>query len=114
MKIDIRLTGDYTEQELKSLYNWLRDSPEVRHQAEIELVPKALEQGAMGDTLDLISLVVASALQVPGIAGAIAAWRQTRRQRPPLVIESGDIKVVLGEADPEVAEKIVKALQERE
>ncbi|MEZ0077301.1 effector-associated constant component EACC1 [Planotetraspora sp. GP83] len=114
VQIDLRFLGDETDQELKSLYDWLLSDPDVRHHADVSLVPKAPDRGAMGDALDLISLVIASGLQLPGLAATIAAWRQTRRERPPMTIESGDIRVVLPEGDAEIAVKIVKALQGHE
>ncbi|WP_146607427.1 effector-associated constant component EACC1 [Spongiactinospora gelatinilytica] len=113
MQVNVRLSGDYADQEMKSLYAWLRNDQEVRPNATISLVHRPLEAGAMGDALDLISLVIASGLQLPGIVAAISAWRQTRRQRPMITIESGDTKVVVDDTDPEIAVKILKALNKK-
>ncbi|MGP3921111.1 hypothetical protein OHA25_13525 [Nonomuraea sp. NBC_00507] len=111
MSINIRIAGDHAEQELRSLYDWLRDEPNVRQHAEIRLVSKELNSDEMGDTLDLISLIVTSSLQVPTLVDVISGWIGTRRGRPKVTIERGEMRVEVSGTSAEEVVKILNAME---
>lgn len=115
MPINIRVDGAWADQELRSLYEWLLNEPDIRHDAEIQLVSSKPSDREMGDTLDLISLVVASSLQLPALGIAVSGWLKTRRHTEALIIECGDAKVVVPpDADPELVVRVLESLREED
>ncbi|MEU7004744.1 hypothetical protein [Nonomuraea sp. NPDC046570] len=72
------------------------------------------EPGEMGDTLDLIALLVTSSLQWPAFIEALSQWRGTRRHRPQVTIEHGGTTVVVSEAESELVVQILKAMKDHE
>lgn len=112
MTFNIRISGEHAERELRSLYDWLLREPDIRDHADVLLVTKELSPGKMGDALDLIALIVASGLQLPSLASALAGWRQTRRHQSQVTIERGGTTVLLPAADPELILKVLDALKD--
>ncbi|WP_433435097.1 effector-associated constant component EACC1 [Nonomuraea sp. CA-141351] len=110
MSINIRIDGEYAEQELRSLYDWLRNEPNIRQHAEIRLLSKELNPNEMGDTLDLISLIITSSLQLPTLADVVLGWMATRRRRPTVTIERGEMRVEVSGANMEEVVKILNAM----
>ncbi|MBF8185567.1 hypothetical protein ITP53_07420 [Nonomuraea sp. K274] len=114
MSINIRITGYKADQELRSLYAWLRDEPNVRQHANIRLLSREPQPDEMGDTLDLITLIVTSGLQLPGLADVIRGWLQTRRHKSTVIIEKGDLKIELSEATADDVVKILAATKDHD
>lgn len=112
MTISIRMYGDFADSELRSLYAWLLDEPEIRQQAEVRLDMQELEAGDMGTALDAITLVTTSAFALPGFVDVLRGWRDTRRRTPEITIERGDMKATFSEVDPEAVRKILQAISE--
>ncbi|MET7331683.1 hypothetical protein [Nonomuraea sp. NPDC005650] len=111
MSINIRIDGEYAERELRSLYDWLRDEPNVRQHAEICLVSKELNPNEMGDTLDLISLIITSSLQIPTLADVVLGWMATQRRQPKVTIERGGVRVEVSGASIDEVVKILNAME---
>jgi hypothetical protein len=110
MAINIRVAGADADQDLRSLYDWLREDPSIRHHAEVRLVSKELKADEMGDTLDLISLVITSSLQLPGLADVILGWISTRRRQPKVTIERSDNGAMRVEVTRASMDEVVKLL----
>ncbi|MEU4410604.1 hypothetical protein AB0F88_39385 [Streptosporangium sp. NPDC023963] len=113
MTINIRISGDQAEQELRSLYNWLLREPKILDYAEVYLVKKEPSPGKMGDTLDLIALIVTGGLQLPSLAISLAGWRNTRRRKFQVTIERGGATVTLPDADTELIVAVLDTLKDQ-
>ncbi len=111
MPIEIRVAGPSADQELASLYSWLREEPGVRRHARISLTAAEPLPGQMGAAFDIIQLVVDSGFQALNLALAYATWRSTRPVRPQVIIERGGTRLTLDDADPDTVDAIVRALQ---
>jgi hypothetical protein len=112
--LNIRVTGLGSDEELRSLYDWLLREPNIRQHAQVRLASKESRPGAMGDVLDLISLLVATGLQLPGLATSLTVWRSTRRRKLPLTIEKGDVTIIIPDGDAETALKMLEALMDED
>lgn len=115
MSIDIRIHGDAADDELRSLYEWLLSEPEILHHAHPKLVSKEPTGGEMGATLDVITLVTTSAIALPGMIDVIRTWHGTRRRKPQMTIERGDLKVTFSDidVDPHEITKILASTGEK-
>ncbi|MEO3858416.1 hypothetical protein [Acrocarpospora sp. B8E8] len=111
MKIRISITALEPEEELRSLYNWLRDEPVVRQNSHISLDGRELKPDEMGDTLDLITLVVTSGLQLPALIETISGWRATRRNQPTVILYRGDLRIEFTDTNIDEVLKILDALE---
>ncbi len=111
MAFKIRVSGQHAEQELRSLYAWLQDEPSVRRHAQISLVPEKPRPGELGAALKIIQLVIDSGFQAVNFALAYATWRDTRPSQPEITIETHDMRLTLDGADPDVVQKIVRAIE---
>ena len=97
--IEIKMSGHDAEEELRSLYAWLQDEPDVRRTAEMTLTAGAGKPGVgeMGAAIDVIQLVIGDGFQALNLALAYAAWRGTRAKHPAVTIEHAGTKVMLDE-----------------
>ncbi len=114
MEIRITMEGARADVEQRSLYKWLRDDRELRAVTGIALVGSGPEEpgaGAMGTTLDVVSLVLNSALQLSSLAVAIAAWRDAHRPRSRMVIERDGIRITLPDDRLDEAHVLLRALE---
>lgn len=115
MSIFIRVDGDgaaSADGELRSLYGWLLNEPEIRRHARVSLVSEEPEAGRMGAALEAVKLVVDSGFQAANLALAYAAWRAGRPSRSVVTIERDGTTVSLADADPDEIDKIVRLLGE--
>ncbi|QKW33335.1 hypothetical protein HUT06_04225 [Actinomadura sp. NAK00032] len=71
--------------------------------------PAAPVKGEMGTAFEVIKLVLESGFQVATFALSYVTWRGTRRTRPAITIERGDVSVSIDSDDPEI---IAQALRE--
>ncbi|MEW2353345.1 hypothetical protein [Spirillospora sp. NPDC029432] len=108
MLIKVRIDGRYADEELRSLYTWLRQEPEIRRNVELDLATEGPLEGKMGDGLDLITLAVTGTLAFPAFIHTIANWRHNRRREYQVTVEIGDKKVVVPDADKDLILKIVE------
>lgn len=110
--LNLRMIGQNSDQELRSLYEWLLNEHDLRPQLKVKLVHKEPGPGEMGDTLDLISMIIASTLALPGFIQAISEWRRTRRNRPQVVIERGETTVTISKANSDIVVDVLDAIQD--
>lgn len=110
--IYLRLEGDEAEGALRSLYAWLLNDRKVIENASVSLVSQPVKPGEMGASLDAVKLVVDNGFQTLNLALAYAAWRRTRRERPPISIEIRNTRTPLPGSDREVIDQIVRVLDE--
>jgi hypothetical protein len=96
--------------ELRSLQGWLRADPDVRRSAAVEVRGGVPEPGQMGTGLDVLQLVTGNGWSAASFVLAVAAWRQSRPQRPRVEIRRGDTVVVLTDCSEEEVERAVRAL----
>jgi hypothetical protein len=108
MSIFIRVGGDGADGELRSLYGWLLNEPEVRRHAKVSLVSGEPEAGRMGAGLEAVKLVVDSGFAAANLALAYAAWRTSRPSTSVVTIERDGTTVSLTDADPGEIDKIVR------
>jgi hypothetical protein len=82
--------GGAGEEELRSLYDWLRDDRALRDGAAFTPVRSA-EPGRMGPGLEAVLALVSTGLTLPQLLLSVDAWRQSRRaQRPAIVVIGPD------------------------
>ena len=113
MTIEIRISGPMADEDLASLYQWLRAEPDVRRHALISLTSAEPEQGELGVALDTIQMIVGDGFQLAGLALAYASWRASRtkaRLDQVVSIERDGVKVSISSTDPDVVERIVHEL----
>lgn len=77
--IEVRLDKGESEDDLRSLCDWLRDEPEIRRHANVTLVTGVPEPGGLGASVEAIQLIVDAGFQLANLALAFAAWKATRR-----------------------------------
>ncbi|TLP64020.1 effector-associated constant component EACC1 [Microbispora triticiradicis] len=123
MKIQIAIDSGYDDQDdVGSLYRWLRQDPDVVRDVELSLgTAGSHTPGRMGETLDIINAVVSGTLGLGNLLLAYMGWRDSRRVRRgddggqngrPSVITviNGDITIDVSSATPETVQAIVDAL----
>ncbi|MFJ9742557.1 hypothetical protein [Streptomyces sp. NPDC101166] len=96
--------------ELRSLQNWLRADPVVRRSTVVEVRGNVPEPGEMGTGLDVLGLVTENGWSAASFVLAVAAWRQSRPQRPRVEIRRGDTVIVLSDCSQEEIERATRAL----
>jgi len=111
LAIHIRVDGPNAEQELGSLYAWLREEPEIRHHARVSLETTEPGTSDMGAAFEIIQLVIDSGFQAMNLALSYAAWRATRPGHPQVTIERDGARISLEGADADTVEAIVRALK---
>ncbi|MFI8100838.1 hypothetical protein [Streptomyces sp. NPDC086023] len=115
MRISIDNHGDdqsdgASEDELRSLHQWLLDNPEIRRQAGIELGGEPGPAGSMGGPLEYVQLVMDSGFGLANLALAVVTWRSTRPRPPAVTFERDGVTVTLTGEDPEAAARLLEAL----
>jgi hypothetical protein len=96
--------------ELRSLQSWLRADPVVRRSTEVEVGGNVPGPGEMGTALDVLGLVTGNGWSAASFVLAVAAWRQSRPQRPRVEILRGDTVIVLTDCSQEEIEQATRAL----
>jgi hypothetical protein len=106
--IEIRVTGPEADRELRSLYGWLCEDPDIRRHARLSLVAGEPDPGQMGAALEVIQFVVDSGFQAASLAVAYATWRATRPNPPRATITNDDTTLALDDADEDSIEVIIR------
>ncbi|MFD0309104.1 hypothetical protein [Streptomyces sp. NPDC127119] len=75
--------------ELCSLQGWLRADPVVRRSVVVGVQGGVQGPGEMGSALDVLGLVTGTGWSAASFVVAVAAWRQSRPQRPRVEIRRG-------------------------
>ncbi|MFJ6427005.1 effector-associated constant component EACC1 [Streptomyces hydrogenans] len=108
MRLEVRVQSD--TRDLRSLQGWLRSDPDVRRTVATDMQGSTPRPGEMGSTLDVLQLVTGNGWSAASFIVAVAAWRQTRPQRPPVEIHHGDTVIVLTDSTPEEIARVTRAL----
>ena len=111
MAIWIRMTGESSDEDLRSFYAWLRDDEELRLSAIISMEPAAARPGDMGGATDVVQLVIGDGFQLASLAIAYLSWRATRPSQPKVTIETGGVRITLDGSDPDLVSSMMKSLK---
>ncbi|MFD7084404.1 hypothetical protein [Streptomyces sp. NPDC059918] len=98
------------EKSTASLLKWLSYDSAVRRHCRPAPVYARPEAGAMGSTLDAISVVIQDVSALGGLAAAIAGWMELRRRSATVRITRGDTAVAIERASPRQVAEIAEAL----
>ncbi|MGK5554036.1 effector-associated constant component EACC1 [Actinomadura kijaniata] len=104
------MSGAAADDELRSLYEWLRAEPSVHRNAEVTLQSAAPRPGEMGAVLEAIQVVTDSGFNTAELVLAYLTWRMTRTEKPDVTIQRGDVKISLSNASPEKVKEITESL----
>ncbi|WP_432128918.1 effector-associated constant component EACC1 [Streptomyces sp. bgisy082] len=102
--------SDGDEQQLVSLYEWLRQSPRVIADSKVTLESDPVP-GTLGERADRINLSVASAFaSVQIIIAAITLWQEVQENPAPVNVKVGTVIVQVDGAAPDDIKRITDAL----
>ena len=93
MQVDIQVLTESGEPALNSLFRWLSRDADVRRNVSVSLSTAGAE-GAMG-TADVINVILTEATNIASLVVAIASWRDSRAEPPPVQLTIGDNSVVI-------------------
>ncbi|MEN8650983.1 hypothetical protein ABCR94_10155 [Streptomyces sp. 21So2-11] len=108
--IEVRVQGG--DDELRSLYGWLRDEPSVRRTAGLELVEQPPRPGQMGGAVDILQLVTDNGWSAAAFAFTLATWRQTRRRDPGVTVRRGETIVTLSDCSDAEIQRVIELLEQ--
>jgi Effector Associated Constant Component 1 len=97
--------------ELRSLQGWLRADPAMRRSVVVGVRGGVPGPGEMGSVVDVLELVTGNGWSAASFVLAVAAWRQSRPQRPRVEIRRGETVIVLAEGSQEEIARAVRALE---
>ena len=110
MKIRFEATGADCEQDLWTLYTWLRDDRTLQGQVTFECIGEQAQPGDMGAGLEAVvavvsagAAVVSAGAAVGQLTASIREWHEARRPRSIIV-------VVVSDGDPKDVQPIIDAL----
>lgn len=109
--IEIGVTGNHVEDDLRSLYDWLLHDPQVRRSARLSFNSPPLRPGEMGTLIDCLQLVTGNIWSALSFVTAVAAWRRTRPGDAAVTIRRGATEVTLTGSGTEEIERVVRALE---
>ncbi|MFF0158244.1 hypothetical protein ACFYRY_12040 [Streptomyces sp. NPDC005263] len=111
-RIEVRVDEHDEDEALQSLCGWLTDDFAVRTTAEVSLLERPAQRGAMGGWLDAVQLVTENGWSAASFVLALAAWRQTRARAPHITVRQGDLEITITDASPAEIERAISALSE--
>ncbi len=103
MRVRIEWSGRHGDDELRSLYRWLRDDRELRATTRVTDAGDGGGTDTMGGGIDAVEALISVAAGVGQFAVACAAWRDARRP-------AGTVTVVVTGADAQAADAVRRAL----
>lgn len=108
--MDVRIAvASGTEEDLRSLHDWLRHDDLLRHAVRREYRPRA--GGELGTTLlDAVQVAVASGGAITVLAGSLAVWfRQPRRSNVKfeITVSEDETRIVLDATNVKDAEALL-------
>ncbi|MFJ8828330.1 hypothetical protein ACIREE_42315 [Streptomyces sp. NPDC102467] len=110
--IEVRVDEHDRDEALQSLSGWLTDDLAVRTTAEVSLLERPTQSGAMGGWLDAVQLVTENGWSAASFVMALAAWRQTRARTPRITIRRDDLEITITDASPAEIERAITSLEE--
>ncbi|MDN3294357.1 hypothetical protein QWM81_09900 [Streptomyces ficellus] len=100
-----------SRQEADALRVWLTQEQLLRGQVRIPLDSVPLP-GAMGQPLELVSVLLSNTIALGNLLVAVAAWRQSRPRRPSVRIEVNGCSFTLDTSNPSELQALARALRE--
>ncbi|TYB61469.1 hypothetical protein FXF51_28910 [Nonomuraea sp. PA05] len=93
MTVQLRIEGDNPGDDLRDLYAWLGEEPELRGRVRIIEAPP--EPGALGAAPDVLNLLLGAGGGLATAATVLVAWLGTRRGEVSVKASRGDQSVEL-------------------
>jgi Effector Associated Constant Component 1 len=93
MAVELSVGGDNPTDDLRSLYAWLSEEPELR--GRIRIVEPPPEEGALGTAPGLLELLLGAGGALATTATVLVAWLGTRRGEVSIKVGKGDNTVEL-------------------
>ncbi|MEU8874101.1 hypothetical protein AB0D24_23710 [Streptomyces javensis] len=109
MQVEVRVDGE--EQELRSLYDWLRRDAAVRRGAQMTLPPAPAVPDQMGAWAEVLQLITDNAWNAASFALALSTWRQTRPARRRITVQRGQTTVIVQDGSEEELTRLLQALE---
>lgn len=109
--------ADGSVDESRSLFNWLRDEPQVRRHGESAVRDSETLRdgeggtGHMGTTLDVLGLVLGSGLSTAQLVLSIIRWRASSGRPVRVIVEHDGREVAVDTDDPGEAEGIAGKIE---
>jgi Effector Associated Constant Component 1 len=75
--VEIDVSGQQGEQQLRSLHDWLRNDPQLRF-SRVTKPPPRIEPGHMGGVSDVLMIALGSGGAGVALVASLTAWLQTR------------------------------------
>ncbi|MFJ7912681.1 hypothetical protein [Kitasatospora sp. NPDC096204] len=113
MQVEVKVSGDGQETELRSLHTWLGQDPQVRSSATLSLVERPAGAGAMGGWLDTLQIVTENGWSAASFVMTVVTWRQTRPRPPKVIVRHGGIEVVLTEGTDAEMQQVIELLSQQ-
>ncbi|MBU6531876.1 hypothetical protein ACFUIW_21805 [Streptomyces sp. NPDC057245] len=110
MRVEVRVDGG--EQELRSLYDWLRQDAAVRRGARVSMPAAPAGPESMGAFAEVLQLVTDNAWSAASFALALSTWRQTRPARRRVTVQRGGTTVVVENGGDEEVSRLIRVLEE--
>ncbi|MER6526940.1 hypothetical protein [Streptomyces sp. NPDC001508] len=104
MRVEVRVGEE--QDELRSLYRWLREDEELRS-VRISLSGTGAAPGEMGSALDLIEVLLDNAWSAASLAVAVVAWRRSRPRAGRATLRIGQTEVEITGDDEEQVRRLV-------
>ena len=104
--MDLEVTVDADQQDLLSLYRWLKDEslqPAVR----VSLGHPPDRPDDMGSFAEWLDIVVSNGIALGSLVVAVATWRESRSRTPKVRITHGETVVVVEGGSPEQVQHII-------
>ncbi|MGW8973310.1 effector-associated constant component EACC1 [Streptomyces platensis] len=109
-QIEVRIDEDDRDDALLSLRSWLTDDSAVRTTADVSLLERPVQGGAMGGALEAVQLVTENGWSAASFVLALVTWRQTRGRAPCITLRRGDIEITLTDASAAEIERVITSL----
>jgi len=103
----IRVSGGDLPEELASLWEWLRDTDELR--GDVSLVERPIGETDLGGVFDLLAVVLSSSGAGMALSRSLTTWLQSRRSDVKVTVSSGDRTI---EFDGTNLKEVLPALRE--
>ncbi|MFF7328650.1 hypothetical protein ACIQU5_05680 [Streptomyces sp. NPDC090306] len=102
MLVRVSMVRDDESEEIKSLYRWLSNDPDVHRAGEVSLGSDESRPGSMGWDADSVNILVSNTIAgVNTVIAAVALWRANRTSGSRDVrVDTDDTSVVLTDESP--------------
>ncbi|WP_435604045.1 effector-associated constant component EACC1 [Streptomyces sp. bgisy130] len=112
MRVEVRVES--ADNELRSLLNWLRNDPDTRRSAALEMREQPPQEGQMGTVADVLQLVTENGWNAANFVLALAAWKRTRPRASRVTVRRDDLVDALTDCSEEQIARLVHLLQEEQ